>query len=109
MCQAGVAPTAATFAALLAVLRRQHTATTIEVAELAVGLTEQADAAGGAPGQALLAVLEACRAHGWCDLALPLLAAVEAAGGGPSVDLIDGALAACAAAGAVAEVGGCFA
>lgn len=104
MCQAGVPPTVATFAALLAALRRQHTPA--EVAELAVGLAGQADAAGGAPGAALLAVFEACQAHAWCDMALPLLAAVEAAGSSLTVELIDAALAACAASGAVDEVRG---
>lgn len=51
------------------------------------------------------AVLDACRARGWCTLALQLLAAVEALGRAPTVEQIDAVLAACAAGGAVEEVG----
>lgn len=102
MCQAGVAPTAATFGALLPALQRQHTAQ--EVGELVVGLAAHADDSLGTPGAALLAALEACRARGWWELSLQLLAAVEAAGGRPTVDQIDRALAACAAGGAIHEV-----
>ena len=141
LCQARLAPTAATFAPLLAALQRQHPAG--ELAELAVGLTEQADQACGTAGQGMQAsgclfrrdpncvgglhswhhlalctslhpprtlpplpqaLLEACRTRGWWELSLQLLAAVEAAGRGPTVDQIDGVLAACAAGGALSEV-----
>ena len=54
----------------------------------------------------LQAVLDACRPRGWCALALQLLTAVEALGRAPTVEQIDGVLAACAAGGAVQEVGG---
>ena len=48
LCRARLASTAATFAPLLAALQRQHPAD--EVAELAVGLADQADEACGTPG-----------------------------------------------------------
>lgn len=51
LCQAWLAPTAATFAPLLAALQRQHPPG--EVAELAVGLAEQADQVCGTAGQGM--------------------------------------------------------
>lgn len=107
LCHAGVAPTPATYAALLAALLRQHPPA--EVAELAVGLAQQAAAAPGGVAAVMHAVLAACAMHGWCDLSLLLLEALEAAGGTPTVELIDGALAACAAGGAGAEARRAFA
>lgn len=92
--------------ALLGALRSQHAAR--EVAELAVGLAEQAQQAAAslesAPsGAALLGVHEACRVQGWWELSLALLEAVEEAGGSPSLAEVNSAVAACAAEGAIAE------
>ncbi len=54
-------------------------------------------------------VLEACRTRSWCSLALQLLAAAESLGRQLTVGQIDAALAACAASGAVQEVGAALA
>lgn len=51
MCRARLAPSAATFAPLLAALQRLHPAE--DVAELVVGLAGQADEACGTPGHAM--------------------------------------------------------
>lgn len=62
MCRARLAPSAATFAPLLAALQRLHPAE--EVAELAVGLAGQADEACGTPGHAMQVCGRAVRIGG---------------------------------------------
>lgn len=107
MCRAGVAPTPDTFGALLAALRRQHSVA--EVAEAALGLAQQAAEAPGGGAAATQAVLAACAARGWHDVSLALLEGVEAAGVAPTLEQVDSALAACAAAGAAADARRAFA
>lgn len=103
LCKAGLAPSPATMAALLGPLRSQRPAA--EVAEAALQLAEQAEQTPGGSAAALRAVLDACAARRWTDVAVLLLGAIEAAGGAPTVEQIDGALAACAASGDLGEVG----
>jgi pentatricopeptide repeat protein len=103
MCAAGVAPSAATFSALLSALRSHHSAA--EAVEMAADLASQADAAKGVTiGMAGLALLDACHLNGWSDVSLQLLARVEEAGGSPGLDMLNSVLAACAKGGSVAEV-----
>ncbi|KAL4859186.1 putative aldo-keto reductase 2 [Chlorella vulgaris] len=103
MCAAGVAPSAATFSALLSALRSHHSAA--EAVEMAADLASQADAAKGAIfGFSGLALLDACHLNGWSDVSLQLLARVEEAGGSPGLDMLNSVLAACAKGGSVAEV-----
>lgn len=109
MCQAGVGPTPATFAALLGALRHDHSVAAL--ADLALALAEQADgaAAGASAGTrpaALHALLQACSLRGWWDLSMRLLQALEESGASPSVEEVNEALAACATAGAVDDVSG---
>ncbi|KAL4426696.1 hypothetical protein ABPG77_004752 [Micractinium sp. CCAP 211/92] len=104
MCQAGVAPTSATFAALLGALRHDHSVAAL--ADLSLALAEQADAAAagasaGTRPAALHALLQACSLRGWWDLSMRLLQALEESGASPSVEEVNEALAACATAGAV--------
>ncbi|KAL4458727.1 hypothetical protein ABPG75_013592 [Micractinium tetrahymenae] len=100
MCQAGAAPTASTFAALLGALRSGHSVA--QLADLALALAQQAGGPpAGARPAALRAVLQACSSRGWWDLSLRLLQAIEESGGHPSLEEANEVLAACAAAGAV--------
>lgn len=107
MCQAGVAPTPDTFAALLGALQGGHSVAAL--ADLALALAEQADGAvasapAGTHSPALRVVLRACALRGWWDLSLRLLQASEEGGCPPSLEETNEALAACAAAGAVGDV-----
>lgn len=99
MLSAGATPSLASIVALLDVLRRQLSAA--EVAEVAARLASRGG--GASASRVAAAVQEACALRGWSDVATQLLLLAEDEGRVPGLDLINGVLAACAAAAAVED------